>query len=213
LDDGVVGAFLVSMAQVAPFSVLTSVVGMLNHGIFRMLEKVVVLPNDPEWADKFAAESRQIMIALGENANAAHHIGSSAIPTIVAKPIVDMLIVVNDIESVDDCNSEMEALGYEVMGEYGIPTRRYFRKTNEMGVRLFHVHVFQDSSPHVNRHLAFRDFMVAHPAWAAEYSNLKQQLAARFPNSMQLYHDGKDEFIKQVDQLAAVWYAARNRSD
>ncbi len=166
---------------------------------------VVLMPNDPNWIAMFKAESRLIMDALGENALAAHHIGSTAIPAIVAKPIVDMLMVVRNIELVDECNLAMQQLGYEVMGEYGIPTRRYFRKTNEAAVRIYHVHIFAEESPHVSRHLAFRDFMNAHPQWARAYSELKLELAVKYPSSMELYHDGKSDFIQKMDQLADVW--------
>ena len=144
-----------------------------------MPAKVVVLPNDPAWASMFGSESRLILDVLGDNAIAAHHIGSTAIPAIVAKPVIDMLIVVADIESVDVCNAEMQRRGYEVMGEYGNPTRRYFRNDNDVGIRTYHVHVFPQGSPHVNRHLAFRNFMNAHSQWASKYSELKRELVSK----------------------------------
>ncbi|MCA9123909.1 MAG: GrpB family protein [Planctomycetaceae bacterium] len=165
--------------------------------------EVLVLPYDPAWADMFHAESQLILSALGENSIAAHHIGSTAIPGVVAKPVIDMLIVVADIEAVDRCSENMEAIGYEVMGEFGIPSRRYFRKDNDTGKRTHHVHVFADGSNHIVRHLAFRDFMKAHPEWATRYSDLKLKLVAANPDSIERYMEGKDGFIKQVDQLAA----------
>ncbi len=167
--------------------------------------EVIVLPHDPSWVDMFSIESRLILSAFGANAIAAHHIGSTAIPAIVAKPVVDMLIVVNDIEVVDACNVEMEKLGYEAMGEFGIPSRRYFRKDNDTGKRTYHVHVFAQGSKQVDRHLAFRDFMNAHPDWAGRYSDLKCELVAKHPNSIEAYVDGKNDFIKQVDAMAETW--------
>ncbi|MGL5874414.1 MAG: GrpB family protein, partial [Xenococcaceae cyanobacterium] len=84
------------------------------------MRKVEVLPHDPNWQHKFESESKLVIQALGENVVMVHHIGSTAIPKIYAKPIVDMLVEVNDITQVDKYNSAMEALGYEVMGEFGI---------------------------------------------------------------------------------------------
>lgn len=116
-----------------------------------------------------------------------------------------MFNVVSAIELVDTRNAEMGKLGYEVMGEYGIPTRRFFRKLNSVEVRTHHVHVFAQGNPHVHRHLAFRDFLNAHPQWATEYSELKRALAVKHADSMECYHNGKCDFIMQIDQLAAAW--------
>lgn len=167
--------------------------------------EVVVQPHDPKWVGMFNAESTLIVRALGANAKTAHHVGSTAIPTIWAKPIIDMLIEVADIRLVDQCNDILRRLGYEAMGEYGIPTRRYFRKANRFGTRTYHAHVFPQGSPHVNRHIVFRDFMNMHPEWAAKYSDLKRELALRHAISSEGYQAGKSEFIKAIDDLAAIW--------
>lgn len=167
--------------------------------------QVRVDPHNPAWAEMFAIEAERIATALGSNFVAAHHVGSTAIPAIVAKPIIDLLIEVAEIDAVDAHNAEMNALEYEAMGELGIPLRRYFRKDNSEGVRTHHVHVFATGNPQIERHLAFRDFMNAHPAWARQYSQLKLELVARYPDSIERYMDGKDSFIKQIDELAAIW--------
>ncbi len=99
----------------------------------------------------------------------------------------------------------MESLGYEVMGEYGIPGRRYFRKDNQAGIRTHHIHAFEAGSAEVARHLAFRDYMIAHPGDAQRYSELKRQLAEEHPQSPDGYMDGKDGFIKEMDRRAAQW--------
>ncbi|MGL5878509.1 MAG: GrpB family protein [Xenococcaceae cyanobacterium] len=169
------------------------------------MRKVEVLPHDPNWQHKFESESKLVIQALGENVVMVHHIGSTAIPKIYAKPIVDMLVEVNDITQVDKYNSAMEALGYEVMGEFGISGRRYFRKDNKMGVRTHHVHIFEVNSKEVERHLAFRDYMVAHPEDAQKYSELKRRLAKQYPNDINGYMDGKDGFIKEMESLALEW--------
>ena len=167
--------------------------------------EVIVLPHDPAWVEMFQTESRRVRTALGENALAVHHIGSTAIPSIVAKPVIDMLVAVTDIEAVDTRSDAMVAIGYEAMGELGIPGRRYFRKDNTAGKRTHHVHVFAQGTDQIDRHLAFRDFMNAHSAWAARYGELKQTLVSKHPDSIEAYMAGKDDFIKHVDGLAASW--------
>lgn len=170
-----------------------------------MTRKVEVVPHDPKWHQAFEEESKRVAIALGETVVATHHIGSTAIPTIYAKPIIDMLVEVRDISEVDRQNSAMQALGYESMGEFGIPGRRFFRKGNEAGIRTHHVHTFEVDSAQVKRHLAFRDYMRVHAEDAQQYSELKQELAKKNPDSIEGYMDGKDEFIKEMDKKAAKW--------
>src|SRR5918998_4131572 len=171
--------------------------------------KVEVVPHDPLWRDAFEAEAKHVTAALGENVVAVHHIGSTAIPDIYAKPVIDLLVEVRDITEVDGRSSAMESLGYEVMGEYGIPGRRYFRKDNEEGTRTHHIHAFESGSAEVERHLAFRDYMIAHPVDAQKYSELKRRLAEEHPQSMDGYMDGKDGFIKEMDRRAARWRASQ----
>jgi GrpB-like predicted nucleotidyltransferase (UPF0157 family) len=170
--------------------------------------KVEVVPHDPTWRGAFETESKQIALALMENVVAIHHIGSTAIPQIHAKPIIDMLVEVKDITKVDTQTSAMEALGYEAMGEFGISGRRFFRKGNEAGIRTHHLHGFEVNSAQIERHLAFRDYMISHPEDAQQYSELKRELANKYHDNIQGYMDGKDAFIKAMDMKAAKWRAS-----
>jgi len=174
------------------------------------MKKVEVVPHDPRWRNAFEAEANHIAAALGENVVAIHHIGSTAISNIYAKPVVDLLVEVRDITEVDGRSSAMETLGYEVKGEFGIPGRRYFRKDNQGGIRTHQIHAFEVGSAEVERHLAFRDYMIAHPGDAQEYSELKMKLAEEHPQSMDGYVDGKDGFIKEIDRRAARWRTSQN---
>ena len=167
--------------------------------------KVEVVPHNPLWRDAFEAEAKEVAAALGENVVAIQHIGSTAIPNIYAKPVIDLLVEVRDIAQVDGQSSAMESLGYEVMGEYGINGRRYFRKDNREGIRTHHIHAFETGSAEIERHLTFRDYMIAHPAEAQRYSELKRKLAKEHTQSMDGYMDGKEGFIKEMDRRAARW--------
>jgi GrpB-like predicted nucleotidyltransferase (UPF0157 family) len=169
------------------------------------MKKVEVVPYNPRWRDVFEAEAKHIAVALGENVVAIHHIGSTAIPNIFAKPVIDLLVEVRDITRVIEQSSAMESLGYQVMGEFGIPGRRYFRKDNHEGIRTHQIHAFEAGSAEVVRHLAFRDYLIAHPEDAQKYSELKRRLAEENSQNMDGYIDGKDGFIKETDQKAAQW--------
>jgi GrpB-like predicted nucleotidyltransferase (UPF0157 family) len=169
------------------------------------MKKVVVVAPEPSWPDAFDAAARDVAAAIGDNLLAVHHIGSTAIGGIWAKPVIDLMPVVRDIARVDERVAAMRALGYEAMGEFGIPGRRYFRRDGAEGLRTHNVHAFQDRSPHVARHLAFRDFMRAHPDLARQYSDLKRQLAERYSDDIEAYMDGKDAFIKEMEARALAW--------
>ena len=176
------------------------------------MRRITVVPYDPRWPEAFAAEAGAVATALGGNLLEIHHIGSTAIAGIHAKPVIDLLAVVSDLALLDRDAPRMAALRYEVMGEFGITGRRYFRRNNAAGQRTHQVHAFQSGSPNVARHLAFRDFMRAHPALAAHYGELKQRLAEAFPNDVEAYMDGKDGFIKEMQAKALAWEAARGAS-
>ena len=164
--------------------------------------RIQVVAHDPAWRGEFEAEARRITRALGDLVVRLHHIGSTAIPGIFAKPIIDFLMEVEDIVDLDDRSSFMEEIGYEAMGEFGIPGRRYFRKNNALGVRTHQVHAFEADSTEVERHLAFRDYMIAHPEEAQAYGDLKRKLAQEHPDDIEAYMDGKDPFIKECEAKA-----------
>lgn len=172
------------------------------------VQRVYLLPHDALWAEEFVQESQRVQEAFAGAVQEIHHIGSTAIPGIHAKPIIDMLAVVDDLSALDACTTAMQALGYQVMGEFGMPGRRYFRKDNAAGHRTHQIHAFLHKSPQITRHLAFRDFMRAHPYHAREYEQLKLRLATAHPQDIGAYTDGKDAFIQAMDAKAAVWQAA-----
>ena len=167
-----------------------------------VVREILVVPYSPEWPATFEKEAGLLSQALGTAAAKIHHIGSTSIPGIFAKPIIDILVEASSIDEVDARSEEMEAIGFEVLGESGIPGRRYFRKCSYAGLRLCHVHIFASDSENAKRHIAFRDYLLAHPALAEEYSALKQILGKKFPHDIDGYMDGKDEFIKNTEKLA-----------
>ena len=174
------------------------------------LKTVEVVDSDPQWQVMFAEEAAWLAETFGSNFVMAHHIGSTSIPNIKAKPLIDILLVVREIERVDSLNHVMEARGYVAYGEFGLPGRRYFPRTIN-GRRSHNVHTYQFDNPEITRHLAFRDYMIAHPAAAQAYSALKADLADRIKDDFQAYMDGKDGFIKAYEAKALVWYRGMKR--
>lgn len=159
--------------------------------------QVVLVPYDKQWPLLFAQEEQQLAAILKQRCLAIHHIGSTAIPQIHAKPIIDILPVVDDIEKIDALNPHFEALGYTCMGEYGIKGRRFFWKSKSQ--RSHNIHIFSQNSPEIARHLAFRDFLINNPVYAQAYSLIKQSLAAVFVDDIENYVNGKASFIQYID--------------
>lgn len=144
------------------------------------MQHITVVPYDPAWSGLYEAEAQAIAGVLGQRLTAIHHIGSTAVPGLAAKPVIDIMPVVRAVTEADECRADFEALGYEYLGEFGIPGRRYLRKGGDE--RTHQMHIFASDDVHaIARHLAVRDYLRAHPARAAAYGALKLELAARFP--------------------------------
>jgi GrpB-like predicted nucleotidyltransferase (UPF0157 family) len=170
------------------------------------MRHIVVVSYDPAWPEWFEAEAARIAGVFGRELVAIHHIGSTSVPGLSAKPIIDIMPVVRDIEQVAEFNPAMVRLGYEPKGEFGIPGRRYFvRGGNEN--RTHHVHTYGPDNPELARHLDFRDYLRAHPATAGQYATLKEELARQFPHDIQGYMAGKDAFIRETIRQAQAWRA------
>lgn len=169
-----------------------------------MVRRVEVVPHDPEWKKKYEKEASIVRSIFKKEILAIHHVGSTAIPGISAKPIIDILVEVNNIEKIDEFNKDMIEQGYIPKGQSGIPNRRLFIKGSEE-LRISHIHVFQEEDTEIIRLLNFRDYMIAHPKEAQEYSQLKERLAREFPENIDGYIEGKDAFIKNIDKIAKIW--------
>jgi GrpB-like predicted nucleotidyltransferase (UPF0157 family)/8-oxo-dGTP pyrophosphatase MutT (NUDIX family) len=163
-----------------------------------------VVTYDPAWPGLFQEEATRLTSLFAGELVAIHHMGSTAIPGMVAKPIVDILPVVRDIEAVDGFNDAMVSLGYVPKGENGIAGRRFFSR-DVAGVRRYHLHVFQAGHPEIDRHLDLVAYLRAHPDQAQRYGDLKQALAEQYPNDIDHYTHGKSELIRELEQCAQTW--------
>lgn len=171
-----------------------------------MPQHIVVVDYDPLWPLLFRKEADAISRILGDNLVLIHHIGSTSVPFLAAKPIIDIMPVVKDLSGVDAVSGEFVKLGYEYLGEFGIKGRRYLRKGGQE--RTHQIHIFQmEDDTNILRHLAFRDYLRSHRDVAMEYAELKKDLAARFPYDIDGYCDGKDAFVKKIENLALAEYS------
>jgi GrpB-like predicted nucleotidyltransferase (UPF0157 family) len=164
------------------------------------MREIEVVNYDPSWPAHFEAERNVVGRALGDVATGIHHIGSTAVPGLAAKPIIDILLEVRDLAALDALNSEMEGIGYKPMGEFGIPGRRYYPKGGDN--RSHQIHAFLRDDPNVGRHIAFRDYLRRHPEVAQEYAELKRRVARTCDNDIGRYCDGKDAYVKRVEAIA-----------
>lgn len=166
---------------------------------------IVLRPRDPTWSTAFGDAAAELIARLGSVVVAVHHVGSTAIPGIAAKPVIDILAVVEDLGSLDERSDTLAELGYESLGEYGIPRRRYFRRNSGSGIRTHRVHAFPRGHEQIRRMLLFRDYLRAMVATAKQYEALKYQLAAQCVDNIDAYAGLKTDFVQTVLSLAETW--------
>ena len=156
------------------------------------------------WPQDFEHEQRLIEKVISPLSPAISHIGSTSVTGLSAKPIIDILVEVDDLNALDACNYSLKEIGYRARGENGIPERRYFEKGEDF--RTHQIHAFKRNSQNAIRHLAFRDYLRSHPLIAKQYAELKKEVAESCNNNIALYCDGKNNFIKYHEMLALKWY-------
>lgn len=165
--------------------------------------KIEVRDYDPNWQTIFEIEQQRLKNVLGGNALYIEHIGSTSVQGLVAKPIIDILIEVADIQQVDEHTAQMEQLGYRAKMENGIAGRRYFQKGALS--RTHHVHCFETGDDNLLRHRAFKHYLIAHSDVASQYAEIKKHAALNCSNVGSVYQDMKSEFISKHEALALEW--------
>ncbi|MDR3509297.1 MAG: GrpB family protein [Caulobacteraceae bacterium] len=168
---------------------------------------MTLAPHQADWAPRAAREARRWAEVLGDNLLVVHHVGSTAIPWIAAKPIIDLMPAVRDLAALDAAEPAIRALGYDWRGEFGLPGRRFCLLTDpRTGARLFHVHAYQAGSSEIDRHLAFRDYLLAHRDEALAYEAQKRAAAAAHPNDSLAYNGAKSDWIVACQARALAWW-------
>jgi GrpB-like predicted nucleotidyltransferase (UPF0157 family) len=160
-------------------------------------QPVEVVDYDPSWPRSYAEERDRIAAALGDTVTAIEHVGGTAVPGVPAKPVVDIMVGVADIERAGQAVAGLINLGYQYVPELEseLPERRYFRRGNP---ESHHIHMVAVDSDFWEEHLLFRDYLRSHPQAAEEYGKLKRGLAGRFRLDRAAYRAGKLPFIDTV---------------
>ena len=166
---------------------------------------VVLVEHDPAWAgvaEGYAAGLRGAVSCLVE----VHHIGSTSVAGLAAKPIIDLMPVATGLEALDRERGAVEGLGYGWHGEQGIAGRRYCTLDDGEGRRIVQLHWFAEGDPGVTRHLAFRDYLRAHAEVAAAYEAEKRRARDLWPGDSWGYCEEKAAWVRRVEGEALVWY-------
>lgn len=169
-----------------------------------MSEPIIVAEYDPAWPEEFLGIGRRLRAALGPAALRIDHIGSTAVPGLAAKPVIDVQIAVAALEPMD-YRAALEGIGFAWRASNPDLTKRYFR---EQSGRRIHVHVRRAGSWSEQFALLFRDFLRASPAVASEYAALKYRLAATFREQREAYVEAKGPFIWETIRRASEWSQA-----
>ena len=165
------------------------------------LEPVELAEYDPAWPALYGQERDLIEGTLDDLVVAIEHVGSTAVPGLGAKPVIDIMVGVRSLADGEKCVRPLEELGYEYKGEFGIPDRLYFRKISG-GRRSHQIHMVEIGSDFWKRHLLFRDYLREHPEEARGYHELKVRLAAEFGTDREGYTEAKTEFIRSAEAKA-----------
>ncbi len=182
---------------------------MTNQNEFTWITEVHLVEHDPQWPMEFEAEAERLEGLLGERAVGIHHIGSTAVPGLDAKPVVDLMVEVSDLREVQQMTDVFEEAGYEVLGENGIPGRHFITR-NEEGERTHDVNIFESGHDEITRMILFRDRMRENPDEATAYSELKNKLASMYKNDPIRYTQGKSDFILGAVDAQKEFLETRN---
>jgi putative glutamine amidotransferase len=161
----------------------------------------LIADHDPAWPLEFEKEAAAIQSALGAIAHRVEHVGSTAVPGLAAKPVIDIQVSVERMEPRERFVGPLETLGYEFVADPTDAEHEYFKK-DVRGVRTHQIHVCPVGSEWERRHLVFRDHLRFHPEDAARYAELKRRLAERHPNDVMAYVDAKTPFIREIEARA-----------
>ena len=161
-------------------------------------KRVIVRPYDEAWAQNFMEISAEIRAALGELALRIEHVGSTSVRGLSAKPIIDLDVVIRDDSVFETVVSRLQAIGYRHEGDLGIPGREAFAYEGKDHLQKHHLYVCPADSAELKRHLAFRDYLRAHPEAAVEYSRVKEEGAKRYPEDIDRYIAFKAPFIEEI---------------
>ncbi len=173
-----------------------------------MPRSVALAPHRSQWIARAEALIADLHAAAPGTFRAVHHVGSTAVPGLVAKPVIDLLGEAGDLTGIETARAALEVLGYRWRGENGVAGRRYFTRDDPgTGARAVHLHVHAAGDPALAWHLAFRDRLRAEPATAAAYAREKMRCAALHPDDSGAYAACKKAWTDRVAAEAVRGWA------
>lgn len=165
---------------------------------FMKTKKVVVVPYNEQWPKEFEKIKVEIISALGQLAVSVEHVGSTSVKGLWAKPIIDIDVVILDNKLLLQVINKLKNIGYHYEGNLGIEGREAFRYDYKPGFMLHHLYVCVQNSKELKRHLAFRDYLRTHSDAVQEYSQVKREGAALFPDDIEAYIQYKSPIIEKI---------------
>jgi GrpB-like predicted nucleotidyltransferase (UPF0157 family) len=160
---------------------------------------VVLAEYDPRWPDLFETEKKRILDAIGPRVLAIEHVGSTAVPGMPAKPVIDVMVGTRNVAATADaCTAPLQSIGYEYIPKPALSDRRFFRRGAWLLECMYHLHMVELGGESWNRYTVFRDALRADPEVARGYHELKRQLAAEYRFDRGTYTAEKNSFIEGV---------------
>lgn len=169
-------------------------------------EPVEIVGYDADWPERFRAEAGAIRQALGDTAIRIDHIGSTAVPGLAAKPVIDIQLSVRSFGPSAAYEAPLEGLGYRLLPDPEEPDHRFYRRPGDRPRRT-NVHVCVSGGSWERRHLLFRDYLRSHREEADAYETLKREMALRLGENRYEYTDAKGSFIREAQRRAEEWAA------
>lgn len=167
-----------------------------------MSEPIIIEDYDPRWPEQFELLRSRILPVLGALASAIEHVGSTAVPGLAAKPIIDIDVLLHSAVSLPEAIRRLGTLGYEHRGDLGVPGREAFRcPPDEIP---HHLYVHGPDSREFIRHITFRNYMRANPEDAQAYERLKRTFAQKYQHDRQAYNQAKTEFVETIVRRATL---------
>lgn len=192
------GALLCIKGILDPAITLRDSYQMINN------QKIEMATYNPNWPTIFEQEALQLRQNLGDQLSGIHHIGSTSIPNMIAKPVIDILIECDNLDNINQIAAKLQELNYSAIRRSMIPHRSFLtsKYLDNIG---FHLHLFERGDPQVKRHVNFRDYVANHPAIADEYAELKADLVKKFSDNRIAYVLGKEKLVQDIDAKAKIW--------
>lgn len=165
---------------------------------------VVVVDYDPQWEENFRKIRRELQTALGDIAIAVEHVGSTAVPGLAAKPILDIDVVIDQASDLPEAVERLRRVGYIHEGNLGIPDRDAFGYVGKEHLQAHHLYVCPKDSREFYRHIQFREYLKAHPEAREAYGRIKREAARRFPKDIDRYMEYKSACILEIYQKCGL---------